>query len=556
LKNETLKPSAVNPQSAFLSLQEDFASWHQSEFLARDFAYLIDRYNKEGFPFLAITMPLMGKALELGLISGRFNPPAGWRLKKNTRLPIIFNYLFKKIFDDVGYIIDDKDSASSVFLLRQLFLYWSRSDSSNMKDTDTTIQDFLGRISRSRNYPVTTLLLKNNKRVSEVLSGARKLLHTIFDRNDPRMDDFHKFCKEPWGRHGPGAVAGKESAVEKWNFVKYPQTPNILFRYSDMDTRPIPIGPKIPVSRVICVPKDFRGPRVICIEPKEMQFAQQGLMRLLMAHTHKHSLTRRSINFDSVETSRKLCYDLRFATIDLKDASDNISLNLVKWLFPRWIYRLLVRYRTPLIENVRSGCFATMGSALCFPIQTLVFWALSQSTVNLCSQAYRQSIRLTRVFGDDIIVPTRFAHTVCDVLTAVGLKVNASKTCIMTPARESCGEWVYKNISVYCIRPRVHKLSSYYDWLGIREQAKLAERLGLFNFSKYLKKLVDEFYTPRERWCRNLQRPELRLPFFTGKHHKLDGYDGLYAYHTQNNLNPFSTGQSLRLKWRWAGCDS
>lgn len=559
LKNGTLRPCvALNPRSLLQAMKDDCLSLLPTNFLSKDFEYLDKRYQSEGDAFICVTLPTLGKALEVCLATGdQFEVPAGWRLKKNSRLPVIFNDYFKRIISDDGFPIEpEHQSHVAVLLLRQVLMFWSKRTSDTMENSDLVIDEFLKRITVDRHSLFGSFT--NDRRVRNALCKAKALLHNVFDRSLPGNVNLRDFKRNPWGRHGPGAVANKESAAEKWLFDRIPYIPSKLFRWCNelvVYKSNIPM----PISRITCVPKDFRGPRIICIEPKEMQFGQQGLMDLIVHRVTNHYLTRKSINFFNVERSQRLCFNTKFATIDLKDASDLISLELVKFLFPAWFYKLIVQYRTPLVNGHVSTCFATMGSALCFPIQTLVFWALALGTIkefNRKNISYSGSTSL-RVFGDDIIVPVWVAKRVCEVLTACKLKVNTSKTCIRSFVRESCGEWVYNGFSCRVSKPKVSKISSYAEWSAVVDTAQAMNERCFCSTAKLLQNSAFDFYRPITRWGKNLQRLEVRVPTVVGgRSPQLTGYAGLYAWHIGNNTSPFSRGTRLRVKWRWVTYES
>lgn len=570
MKNGTLKPSvALMPQSILSSLKDDCHSMLPYPQLSFDMEYLCKRYSREGDAFVCVAMPLLGKALEVALSSGeKFSSPLGWPLKKGTKLPRVFYSYFKLLLEDDGSPCEpNENSAQALMCLRQVLMFWSRREADNLGDVDVELEEFLARVTRPRHELWADFPSDPNIRKSMV--RAKALLLDVFGKHPNPDSALAKFVKEPWGRHGPGAVANKECAAEKWNFDVPPHLPKRLFVWGSEETVVrgnthefrFSRNPRFsaysgaPSSRVTFVPKDFRGPRTICIEPKEFQFGQQGLMELIMRRVHSNPLTNRSINFFDVTRSRDMCFNTYFATIDLKEASDRISLELVKFLFPSWFYRLIVRYRTPMINDHRSTCFASMGSALCFPIQTLVFWALCRGALEVYEGKpikKRNGLSL-RVFGDDIIVPTWGAHPVIDVLTACKLKVNPEKTCIHSFVRESCGEWVYNNISCRISRPKVYKIETYADWSAVID---VAEDLNLRSFTHLallLKSKAFEFYHPRERYGRNLQRPEIRVPTIVGgRSPQLGGYAGLYAWHTRSNTSPFLRGTRFRVKWGWS----
>jgi hypothetical protein len=557
VKTGTIRPSVEDPHSLLSVLHMDCALAYPTPFLAKDFAYLKQRYDKEGLAFLCKTLPALGKAIESSLSSGNYlSVPMGWSLKKGSRLPNLFNVYFMSIFEQDGGIKQPTEASRyAVLLLRQVCLYWSRYPSLTTEDDPTHVSNFMCRITRSRE-DILTSLNRIDSPTRSVFKLARQLLQVVFDPRYGCVHELLRFRKEPWGKHGPGAVAGRETAEQKWNFIDWPHLPLKLFQWAnEVNNWPKPDG--VPSARVTCVPKDFRGPRIICIEPKEFQFGQQGLMKTLYGLMHEHPVTKRHINFFDVSDSRRLCFDTRFATIDLKDASDNLSLLLVKWLLPKNVYRLLVRYRTPMVNGQVSTCFATMGSALCFPIQTLIFWALAQSTIKYWRKSRPpQAVTYLRVFGDDIIVPAWCAAAVCNVLTASGLVINPSKTCISSHVRESCGEWVYGGFSSIVLRPKTFTVSSGASWVAFVDQAKQAHEKGLFNLSALLLAQALKAYTPAVRQGRNLQRDEMYVPVLTPRRNThLNEHAGLYAWHVGGNVSPYSRGD-LRVRWSWVSKDS
>jgi hypothetical protein len=540
-------------------MKDDISSWMQSAHLSHDIQYLIDRFDNEGDAFICKTMCMLGKEIETSLVQGRkIIIPPGWSIRSGTSLPRHFYHYFSKVYEDDGSLrAPDEDNRVAARLLRQLFLFWSKRASNTLEGEAQAIEEFLSRVTLPR-HRLYDGLSKASHIDKLSFSRAKAILSDVFGKTAPKSGPFHEFQKEPWGRHGPGAVAFREEAAEKWDFVDYPHLPHKLFMWSDKDSRPVKTD-RNPSSRVTCVPKDFRGPRIICIEPKEFQFGQQGLMELLMEHSQRHSLMRKAVNFANVSRSHKMCFNTYYATIDMKEASDLVSLQLVKELFPRWLYRLLVRYRTPLVNNTRSTCFATMGSALCFPVQTFVFWALCLGTMEVHRGAHRRHVTGgdLQVFGDDIIVPKWIAPRVCSVLTACGLMVNPNKTCINSEVREACGEWVYAGVTARIAKPKIHRIRSYEEWLAAVDTAEILDGFGFFNTSAYYRSCAADRYRPITRYGERYQRMEVRVPSLVKRRApQLEGYSALYAWNFHSNTSPFSRGARLRVKWRWIKLDS
>jgi hypothetical protein len=145
-------------------------------------------------------------------------------------------------------------------------------------------------------------------------------------------------------------------------------------------------------AKVVLVPKDSRGPRLISAEPLEYQWIQQGVGRSIVAHLEAHHLTKGRVNFTHQEVNRRLAQEssatLELATLDLKDASDRVSLELVRRVFKNTpeLVRALEAIRTDAtllpdgrVQSLKK--FAPMGSAVCFPVEAFVFWAILTASI-------------------------------------------------------------------------------------------------------------------------------------------------------------------------------
>jgi len=219
--------------------------------------------------------------------------------------------------------------------------------------------------------------------------------------------------------------------------------------------------------RLIAVPKDSRGPRLICVHPKEAIWIQQGCRRLLeRAIVSKKSQSHGRINFQDQGVNGGLALksslDREFVTLDLKEASDRLSCKLVRNLFGDYAYSKLscsratsVRMLDERVISLRK--WAPMGNALTFPVQSLIFYSLVRSGIRCrygidCNDVY--------VFGDDIMFPRKFWDGALDGLTRAGLIPNMSKTFRHGFFRESCGVDAFKGVNVTPLRLRKTDMSS------------------------------------------------------------------------------------------------
>jgi hypothetical protein len=573
-------------------------------------SYFQSRLEAEGESFAYSCLPVMGKAIETSLITGDAFVSPGWKKKKGTQLPAVLYGLFREVWSADGQLlftlenvwkaqnIDNTNlpirflkseawaGASritgvcraywAIWFLRQIFLAYSKVETPCPESLrESAIQAFSARItakhtiqSNKLTFVTSRLPLNESQRaaldVSEVLNEARRLIRHILEADCTEARELRDFERNPWGRHGPGAVAGREVGPEKWKFQKFPGIPDELFHSFGKSYLEVKISGERPCARVVDVPKDFRGPRIICVEPKEYQFAQQGIMDILYRLLHKHPSTSGAIDFRDTSKSISRCYDYSYATIDLKDASDRISLELARAIFPRWFYRLVTRYRSSHVEvgsrRLKVTCLATMGNATCFPLETLVFWAIARSVVNCVRDGWTfikpPEPTEVLVFGDDIIVPSWSCEAVQSSLVDLGMVVNTSKTCNDTLVRESCGEWVYASHSCKIVRFRTPTVKDYRSWVGWHDLSSQIDHVVTPNFRAFvdreLKKFLPDSAIKRRR-NKKLQRPEVRLPTIVtvGKEQELPGVSGLYAWHVRNDLTPFLKGARKLVKMRW-----
>ncbi len=199
----------------------------------------------------------------------------------------------------------------------------------------------------------------------------------------------------------------------------------------------------VPGSKMSSVPKDRTKNRTTCTEPILNMFYQLGIKTQIESVL----LDRFSINLSNQpdinrDLARRASLDNSLATIDMKDASDSISLALCKQLLPPPLYRLLTYVRSPRahvgLELVELTMISTMGNGFTFALMTWLFAALVRAIYNLrsvkCIPAFNYG-----VFGDDIIILSDHAEELVGTLERAGLTVNVDKSFLTGPFRESCG---------------------------------------------------------------------------------------------------------------------
>lgn len=397
---------------------------------------------------------------------------------------------------------------------------------------------------------------------------------------------------ELYPKHGPGAVAEGYNPIDKARcnviFEQFaPFGGETLFYLNDNHKRYEPRVFKVlrhPITRVIAVPKDFRKPRIIAAEPCSMQFLQQGLLRYMVS---KLESSCPYVNFRDQTVNAKLAREWeQVATLDMSDASDLVSRRLVKQLFPEDWTALLFALRShfsrmPDGTLVPLRSFAGMGSALCFPVETIVFTAISAAALLVFYGEDKRPVRqrsYLRVYGDDVIVPLEAAEYVKAVFLETGFLPNDRKCCLKGFFRESCGAEWWKGEDVTVVRPRslnpmdsALKRSSLMQAMPMVQHAVALEQRGFTNAACYLAKLCkfpvalgkgDIYGTPtlpwplvgKLRWNRNLQRAEQQclLPVQVAQHSSVStGYDYLFlglvaSWNSEQVLKPRN---SPKYKW-------
>jgi len=361
---------------------------------------MTSRLTREGTSFLTKTLPRLGKALDRALSGEVQLNVVGFRKIAHSKLPKLFGELFQLVFSHDGWVLP-APCVRSIRTLRQISYLFYKYELPYDSDLEQAVidqfriaeqelsahHDLFSEIAElvdsnpdgfHRVFPVSRRTL---------IRRARILLAEVFSSFDP---------KDIYPKHGPGAVSTKEKLWDKYTWTsmsprlveQYPLDEYFYaslnavcdnyHRFSEIDYRETP-------AKVILVPKDSRGPRLISCEPLAMQWIQQGLGRAMVRHVERHPLTKWSVHFTHQTYNQygALLGSARgnYATLDLKEASDRVSNGLVRLLFPEPLLSALQSCRSqstvlPSGEIQMLNKFAPMGSALCFPVMALTIWAL------------------------------------------------------------------------------------------------------------------------------------------------------------------------------------
>jgi hypothetical protein len=477
-------------KSPMLLLQElltEVGSWCRTCTI-RDFKTIADRVECEGPSFLTITLPAFCVDFERSLDEGKVDRSLFTSFKWKGGLPLFLGGFLDLIFDrGTGVLLNDP-SHDAIFAIRQVTRLFSKvivdDDSKGSKSA------FFVPCSDARTRAALAGFVECENEVRVAEAGLPASLRDDFSRVGNLlwrdvltiMDKFI-YDGDIMPKHGPGATADKLRGNAKYQQLEWPERLEEVFpmreflvpndmRYIDrLDrTRLIEPGAERPV-RVITVPKTMKTPRIIAVEPTAMQYAQQGVLEALVQSVHDDKIMGQMVGFrDQVPNQHlaregSLTGDL--ATLDLSEASDRVSNQHVQLLASRfpWFSRALDATRSRKADVLGYGVldlakFASMGSALCFPMEAMVF-----ATVVFVGIEKELNTRLTRkhvesltgqvrIYGDDIIVPVEYVHSVVKALEAFGLKVNAKKSFWTGKFRESCGKEYYDGTDVSIVKVR------------------------------------------------------------------------------------------------------
>jgi len=491
-------------------LLSELGSWCQVS-TDRDLKTITERVKHEGLSFLTITLADFGKGFEKSLAQEKlervyFSPT--WRFRSG--LPVFLQDFLALVFDRESAVLLDDPSLTAIRAIRQFSLAFAKigvdcSDERIQKAKDAYIKCELEVRDSDRNLGSSDKL--------DYRSVARCLWSDLLSKLDKRVYEGDILPK-----HGPGATADRlvgNQKYDQWEWTsrleaefpfmdyaraswsQYTDLPRVNFREP---------GAELPV-RVITVPKTLKTPRIIAIEPTCMQYMQQALQEAMAQEIRGNHISRNLICYDSQipnqEMARIGSLDGSLATLDLSEASDRVSNEHVRMLladFPHLARGVdACRSRKADVDGkvVRLAKFASMGSALCFPFEamvfaTVIFVGIQKSLGRRLTRGDVESlIGRVRIYGDDIIVPVEYALAVKDSLETFGFKVNANKSFWSGSFRESCGRDYFRGYDVSVVRVRRLFPTNRRDVLELVSTVSMRNQLAKVGYVSTVKWLDD-----------------------------------------------------------------
>lgn len=503
----------------------------------RDIITIKARFKHEGDGFLTVTLPKFCDALDRGLADSRFACPFGFRTVRRGTLPAFLQGLLCEVFEQTGSLKEDPN-VRVIKCLREVLRLFKKVPSS-------TRDEVLGY------RAIGTFWDTDDANGSALFDSRANLLSHVAGYVLPNLESTRFECILP--QHGPGAVSEPLHGNQKWDYVatvlskltvdsghwgldiwdagwftdisrcaSEGNSPRLQSRAKLSGALVPSILPSCELhdglssdsrynparsARLVTVPKDTSSRRTITVEPCWNMFIQQGLNKILRENIEKDPVLRNCLTLSDQTPNQKLALEGsingRWATLDLKSASDLLSYELVQFVFTRIspsFCREVFGCRTSEVQNKYLRKFAGMGNALTFPVQSVVFALLAiAATASLGTKWPRygdvvRASRDVRVYGDDIIVRSDVADLVVDWIESFGLKINRKKSFTTGNFRESCGVDAFKGVDVTPVYLRADPDDSSNDPAALASFVSTSNQLwlrGLYSAAKLLERHVE-----------------------------------------------------------------
>lgn len=608
-----------SPVALLRNLLIDISRFHNiAKCLDRDILTIESRFEHEGMGFLTHTLPALSRSIIDGLESGRFLCPRAFKKAPGKQIPAFLQGIVRNVFDpETGLLLEC--SSESVQDLLQILGLFSKVVSTPEHEDILHAQGVKAFLENE-----ATLVNRLDPIHEYRLRSVSRLLLQGLNRFNP--------C-DLVGKHGPGAVSEGLTENQKWSFVfnGITQRNSILSRFG-YEPRVIQSLESCDYifqadmfhteqctsegsARLVLVPKDSTSLRAITVEPCLNQFVQQGLNYYLRKEILSDPCLSQCLALSDQSKNNYLAkigsLSRSYATIDLKSASDRISLALFASVFDChasfYDSCMLSRTRSIQIDDniISMNKYAGMGNATTFPVQSVIFSVLCAEAMLLAGNkriTYRnvkRALSRIRVYGDDIIIPSEFYAVVTTRLASAGLIVNTRKSFLKGYFRESCGTDFYKGEHVRPLYVR-YLFGSGADERALGNLVSIANEFHMrcfYKTSDYIKRCVHEFlgyelpyirstlpnrdYTPTtsevvalgwisrfglytlQRVNRSLHRPEVKTVVLVPqkRNDPLDSYPGLLrSFHVPiEGRGPGSDLTSVRryatkAYRRWVAC--
>lgn len=434
-----------------------------------------ERLEHEGLSFLTITLPQFGKDIQKCLDQGAVDRASFVGYAKDGYLPKFLQGFTVQVFERKSGLLLDEPSIDAIHSILQLTQLFGKIE---LPCSDARVTAAFDKYIDSENQVRQADASLSESDYSDFGRTSMRVWGDVFTQVDREI-----YLGNVVPRHGPGATADRITGNRKFDHLQWTQRleeifPSGEFLFSSWshfldhadDVNLVDPGSETAV-RVVSVPKTLKTPRIIAIEPVSMMYVQQGIWELFRTSIEGHDTLSKLVGFSdqipNQEMARIGSISGRTATLDLSEASDRVSNQLVRKMLANtpWVFQAVDACRSrkadvPGHGVIRLAKFASMGSALCFPFEAMVFLTLvimgiERELGSPLSQSDLKGLAgYVRIYGDDIIVPVEYVHSVVEVLQTFGLVVNSSKSFWTGKFRESCGKEYYDGNDISIVKVR------------------------------------------------------------------------------------------------------
>jgi len=588
--------------------------------VSKDSERLTHMSKTRGLGFYSLDLPNLDSVLTNGLETGRLVPlgPLSKSVSKKIKVPKFLSGLWLRVFDNECVLRHDADPTAIAFL-RQFFCLGKKMVASCTPDRIKDTIDEYHSIESGLRSPT---LGWDEDSIDDYLSShclhfrdgvdadlplfPRGNTPTGFGRLNAILSRFQRFCDEfareirffepiresnsryengegIGFKHGPGAVADQSISrgANKYHFLNWPAKLQTWFPFEECgifnSAATYQVGQHEAPSKLICVPKSAKAPRLIAAEPTQYMWTQ----KLVQDFTEKeiYRIFKGSIiNFRDQQGSRDLACLASLtgdmATVDLSSASDRLSCWVVERAFrkaPSFLCALHATRTRWTVDRIsqppiffKKKKFASQGTAVTFPVQTIIYAlaALASLPGGNLQSTRRKYQKQVRVFGDDIIMPTIGYDNLTLLLDYLQLKVNKDKSFKSGAFRESCGFDAFRGYDVTPVKPKSLEIdgpqsrASFIDFTnnlwkkGFWNASKAAESIAGRSFfmrnlpvlgrdcdgrglTSFVGTKLDHL---RSRWNSQLQREEVRVHDISSRVSlkQTDDISSLFQFITEN----------------------
>jgi hypothetical protein len=460
--------------------------------LGRDALEVERRTANEGLGYLGLELPRYWTWFVYSLDAGKLLPTERMRLAHGgpTR-PAFLQELVKVVFDETGAIrpVDPEDEKQSSRIAYAVGAISTICTSFGKKyeaplpvdKAENQLREFKWldenqTIDHGRDYWYLS------EEARRIIAISRRFITMLFANHEQIevvdglwTKSSHEFWDKPVvPRFGPGACEEGYDALGKYtNLFRNPPLKALgVLRLADVccaspsvtSGNPVEIFTDREVRKAVgqrtagltMVPKDLGKGREIVPQENDYMYLQKAYQVNTYEWVEKHPLTRGFVNFTNQAINGKLALqasaDRSYATLDMSRASNTVTRGEIGVLFDEKYATMLLALRNDQLRISVDGVdeywsmnmHAAMGSALCFPVEAIVFWGIAKAALELAEAPNRN----VYVYGDDLLVPNDYFDVVTSALSEMGHIVNRRKSFHKGGFRESCGVDAYEGYSV------------------------------------------------------------------------------------------------------------